>query len=79
MVPKAEHFDALFSQETISLFVAGTLVGKSVPAAGRLHCEARDDTRKIEEVDAARVLAAELEVREATITKQTPQAFLAVG
>ena len=77
-VPKAQHFDVLFSQESVSVFVAGTLVRKSMPAAVQLHREPCLDTEKIEKVDAAWVLAAKLEFRKPTVTQQIPQAFLRV-
>ena len=69
MVPKAQHFDALYSQEMVPICVAGTLVRKSVPATVYLHREARRDTKEIEEVNAAGILAPELEVGEATVAK----------
>jgi len=79
MIPKAPHFDALFNQETVSLFVAVTLVWKSVPAAVQLHCESCRNAKEIEDVDAARVLAAKLEFCKAPVAQQSPQAFFGVG
>src|SRR5207244_6627316 len=79
MIPETEHFDALFREKTVSLFILGALVGKAVPTAIKFHGQLRARAAEVEEVDAAGVLAAELEFIETMVTQQTPQALLGVG
>ena len=79
MIPEAQHFDALFSEELVSFLIPGPLVWKAVPAAIEFDRQLCDDAVEIEEVDAAGVLPAEFEFAETPITQQTPEAFLGVG
>jgi len=68
VVPKAQHFDVLPSQKSVSVFVAGTLVWKSMSTTVQFHREPRSDAEEIEEVNAASVLSAELEFGKPTVT-----------
>jgi hypothetical protein len=79
VVPKTQHFDALLRQKTISFFVADTLIGKAVPAAVEFHRPPRSDAKKIQEVDAARILATKFEFCKAPGAEQTPGALPGIG
>ena len=72
MVPKAQHFDALFGEEPVSLFIPGPLVRETVSAAVEFHRQLRQRAVEIQEVDAARILATEFELGETSVAKQTP-------
>src|SRR2546427_4189419 len=73
MIPEAQHLDSLFREKAVSLFILGALVGKAVTAAIELDPELRDGAVRIEEVDAAGVLASKLEFIEAPSAKQAPE------
>jgi len=79
MVPKAQHLDSLLGEELVSLLVSGTLVGETVSASVEFHCKLRQRAVEIEVVDAARILATELEFTEATVAEQAPQTFLGIS
>ena len=79
MIPETQHFDALFREKTVSLFILGALVGKTVPTTIKFHSQLRAWAIEIEKVDTACVLAAELELVETIGTQQTPQALLGLG
>src|SRR5438552_6397329 len=79
MIPKAQHFNPLFRKKSVSLFVLGALVWKTVSAAIKFDRQLRDGAIEIQEVDAAVILAAEFKFGEAAVAEQTPQAFLGVG
>jgi len=68
VIPKAPHLDSLISQKAIALFVARPLFGKTVPAAVKFHRQPRCNAEKIQEVDAARVLAAKFEISKTPVT-----------
>jgi hypothetical protein len=75
MIPKTEHLDPSVSEELISFFVFGSLVRKAVSAAIQFHSQLGKRAEKVEEVNAARILAAEFEFGEASVAQQTPQAL----
>ena len=67
MIPEAQHFDALFREKTVSLFISGPLIRETVSTAIQFHSQLRDGAVEIENVDAARVLSAELELVETMV------------
>ena len=79
VIPEAKHFDALAGEKSVSRFVSGPLVWKTVSAAVEFDRELRNRAVEIEEVDAARVLTTEFEFVETMVTQQTPQAFLGIS
>ncbi len=79
VVPKPQHLDALLRQKAIPLFVTRTLIGKSVPATIGFDREMGSNTEKVQEINAAGILAAELELLKTAVAKQKPEAFLVVG
>ena len=79
MIPEAQHFDPLLSEELVSLFVLCPLVGEAVSTAIELDGEFRDGAVEIKVVSAAGVLPAEFEFVETPITQKPPEAFLGVG
>jgi hypothetical protein len=79
MIPKAQGLDALRRQETFPLSVVFSLLGKSVSAAIEFDGDAGLYTEEVQEVDAARVLATKLEIVEAPVAQQTPEASFGVS
>ena len=79
MIPKTEHLDPSVSEELISFFVFGSLIGKAVSAAIQFHSQLGQRAVKVEEVNAARILAAEFEFGEAAVAQQTPQTFFSIS
>ena len=79
MIPKSQHLDALLREKFIPLFIAGTLIGKTVAAAVKFHREFCARAIEIQEVNAAGVLAAKFEFAETLVTQQTPQPSFGVG
>jgi len=77
MIPKTQHLDALSGDKPVSLFISGALVWKSVSAAVKFNREFCDRAEKIEEVNAAWILA-EFELGEAVVAQQTPQSFFSI-
>jgi len=79
MIPETQHLDALLGEEPIALFIPSSLIWKTVSATIEFDRKLCDGTVEIQEVDAARILAAELEFVETMVTQQTPQALLGVS
>lgn len=79
MIPKTERLDPSVSEELISFFVFGPLVWKTMPAAVQFNREFCDRAVKVEEVNTARILAAEFEFGKAAVAQQTPQAFFSIS
>jgi hypothetical protein len=69
----------LIGQKPISLLITGALIGKSVPASVCLDSNSGFDTKEVEEVNATRILAAELELIETTIAEHSPQTLLRIS
>jgi len=59
--------------------ISRSLVRKTVSATVKFDSQLCFGAEKIEEVDAAWILAAEFEFAEAPIAQQAPEAFLSVG
>src|ERR1035437_8722047 len=78
MIPKTEHLDPSVSEELISFFVFGSLIGKAVSAAIQFHSQLGKRAIKVEEVNTARILAAEFEFGKAAVAQQTPQALFSI-
>lgn len=79
MIPKPKHFDALLGKELVALFISRPLIGESVATAVEFQRQLGLGAEEIEEVAAARILAAKLEFSETAATKQAPEALLSVG
>src|SRR5207237_8359717 len=79
MIPETQHLDAVFGEKLIPFFVPGPLVREAMSAAIEFDRKLCGGTVEIQEVDAARMLAAELEFIETMVTQHTPQALLGVG
>jgi len=71
--------NASLRKEPVSFSISGALVWKTMSAAIEFDRQLRDRAVEIEEVDAARIPAAEFELSEAEVAEQVPQAFLRVG
>jgi len=67
MIPEAQHLDALFREELVSLLVSGALVRESVPASIQFDRKLRDGAVEIQEVDPTWELATKFELTEATV------------
>ncbi len=67
MVPKAQDLDALLREKPVPLLITGALIRESMPPSVCLNCQASFDTKKVEEVNATRVLATKLELFETPI------------
>jgi len=72
MIPEAQHFDSLFLEKLITLFIPGALVGIAVSATVEFDGQLCYGAVEIQKVDAAAVLAAEFEIVEAMVAQQTP-------
>jgi len=72
MIPKTQHLDALFGEKSASFFIPGPLVRKAVSTTIKFNCEFCYRAVKVEEVNAAGILAAEFEFNKAAVTQQTP-------
>src|SRR5262249_6369639 len=79
VIPETQHFDALRSEELVSLLIPRPLIREAVTAAVQFDGQLGARAVEIEEVDTARVLATELEVAETAISKQAPETLLRVG
>jgi hypothetical protein len=79
MVPEAKDPDAAFREKAVARRVLCALVGKSMAASIHFDRQLCGGAEEVEEVDAAGVLAAELELGEPPIPQQAPEAFLGVG
>ncbi len=79
MVPEAEDVDAALREKAVARCVLCALIGKSVAASIHFYRQLCGGAEEVEEVDAAGVLAAELELGEAPVPQQTPEPFLGVG
>jgi hypothetical protein len=79
MIPKAQHLDSLPFQETRPLLIFRSPFWKAVAATIEFDCKLCLRAVEIEEVNAAGILPTKLELVEAAMTQQTPQAFFGIG
>jgi hypothetical protein len=79
MIPKTQYLDSLFREESVSFFIFGALVWKTVSATIQFNCELCDGAKKVEGINTARILATEFELGKTSVAQQTPQASFSFG
>jgi hypothetical protein len=72
VIPEPQHLDVLRREKPIPFLIPCPLVRESVVPAIQLDCELGERAMEVEEVRAAGVLAAELELRKMPVTEQPP-------
>ena len=79
MIPEPERLDASRRETAFAFDIVPPLIRKTMSASIEFDGEPRFHTVEIEEVIAARILAAEFEVAKAAVAQQAPETFLGVG
>ena len=79
VIPKTQHFDALFREKLIPLFIMLTLVGETMSASVQLNRKFGYHAIEIQKVDTTSILVAELELAETTVAQQTPEPLFCIS
>jgi hypothetical protein len=69
VIPKTQHLDALNSEKLVSFFISGAPVWKTMSATIQFNREFCYRAEKIQEINSARILAAEFKFGETTVTQ----------